>query len=54
MRELLDSERRTSEVRSWYLHPFLDSLIQVTRTILGKKSLSRTNALTRVYRMLGR
>lgn len=53
MRELLDSERRASEVHSWYLRPFLDLLIQITRSIPGKKSLSRTDALTRVYPMLG-
>ena len=53
VRELLDSERRASEVHSWYLRPFLDSLIQITRSIPGKKSLSRTDALTRVYPMLG-
>jgi AcrR family transcriptional regulator len=53
MRELLDSERRVSEVHSWYLRPFLDSLIQITRSIPGKQSLNRTDALTRVYPMLG-
>lgn len=53
MRELLDSERRANEVRSWYLRPFLDSLVDITRAILGKKRLSRTDALTRVYPMLG-
>ena len=53
VRELLDSERRASEVHSWYLRPFLDSLIQITRSIPGKKSLSRTDALTRVYPLLG-
>ena len=53
MRELLDSERRADEVHSWYLRPFLDSLIQITRTIPGSGTLSRTDALTRVYPMLG-
>ena len=53
VRELLDSERRASEVHSWYLKPFLDSLIDITRAIPGKKSLSRTDALTRVYPVLG-
>lgn len=53
MRELLDSERRASEVRSWYLRPFLDSLIDITRSIPEKKTLDRTDALTRVYPMLG-
>ena len=48
VRELLDSERRASEVHSWYLKPFLDSLIEITRAIPGKKSLNRTDALTRV------
>ncbi len=53
MRELLDSERRSSEVHSWYLRPFLDLLIQITRAVPGKKTLSRTDALTRVYPILG-
>ena len=53
MRELLDSERRTSEVRSWYLRPFLDSLIDITRAITAKKTLSRTDAMTRIYPILG-
>ena len=37
MRELLDSERRASEVRSWYLKPFLDLLVDITRMIPGQK-----------------
>lgn len=53
VRELLDSERRAGDVHSWYLKPFLDSLIAITRTIPGKKSLSRTEAMARVYPMLG-
>lgn len=53
MRELLDSERRASEVRSWYLKPFLDSLIDITRAIPAKQPFSRTDALTRVYPILG-
>ena len=53
MRELLDSERRANEVRSWYLRPFLDSLVEITRAIPGKKALDRTDALARVYPLLG-
>ena len=53
VRELLDSERRASEVHSWYLKPFLDSLVEVVRAIPGNKSLSRGDALARVYPMLG-
>ena len=53
VRELLDSERRASEVHSWYLKPFLDSLVEIVRAISGKKSLSRSDALARVYPMLG-
>ena len=53
VRELLDSERRASEVHSWYLKPFLDSLVEIVRAIPGKKSLSRSDALARVYPMLG-
>jgi AcrR family transcriptional regulator len=53
VRELLDSERRASEVHSWYLKPFLDSLIEITREIAGKRALSSTDALTRIYPVLG-
>ena len=53
VRELLDSERRASEVHSWYLKPFLDSLIEITRAIPLNETLSRPEALTRVYPMLG-
>ena len=53
VRELLDSERRASEVHSWYLKPFLDALIEMTRAISGKDTVSRTDALTHVYPMLG-
>ena len=53
MRELLDSERRAEEVRSWYLKPFLGSLIHIVREIPEDKSLSRTDALARVYPILG-
>lgn len=53
MRELLDSERRSSEVHSWYLRPFLDSLIDITREISPKQMLDRTGALARVYPLLG-
>ena len=53
MRELLDSERRASEVHSWYLRPFLDSLVQITRAITAKKTLSQTDALASLYPILG-
>lgn len=53
MRELLDSERRASEVHSWYLKPFLDSLIDLTRKITASKPPSRTDALTQIYPILG-
>ncbi len=53
MRELLDSERRASEVHSWYLKPFLNALIDITRTINANKTPNRTDALTQVYPILG-
>lgn len=53
VRELLDSERRASEVRSWYLKPFLDALVGITRDIAGKKNLGNTEALSRIYPLLG-
>ncbi|WP_405240682.1 TetR/AcrR family transcriptional regulator [Lentisalinibacter orientalis] len=53
IRELLDSERRAEEVSSWYLRPFLDSLVDMTRSIPGRQSLNRTDALTQIYPILG-
>ena len=40
-------------MHSWYLKPFLDALIEITRAIPADNSLSRTDALTRVYPILG-
>lgn len=53
MRELLDNERRANQVHSWYLKPFLDALIQIIRSMPAKEQLSKTDALSRVYPMLG-
>lgn len=53
MRELLDNERRANQVHSWYLKPFLDALIQIVRAMPAKQRLSKTDALSRVYPMLG-
>jgi hypothetical protein len=53
MRELLDSERRANEVHSWYLRPFLDLLVEITQAIPGSTALDRTDALARVYPLLG-
>lgn len=53
VRELLDSERRASEVHSWYLKPFLDALINITRTINSNRTPNRTDALTQIYPILG-
>ena len=43
----------SSDVHSWYLRPFLDSLGQITRAIRAKKTLSQTDALARIYPILG-
>ena len=53
MRELLDSERRVNEVNSWYLRPFLDLLVDITQSIPRNGLLARTDALSRVYPLLG-
>lgn len=53
MRELLDSERRLKDIRSWYLKPFLDALIEITREIAGRRNLDSSTALTVVYSLLG-
>jgi AcrR family transcriptional regulator len=53
MRELLDSERRANEVHSWYLKPFLDQLTDIIQALPGGNTLDRTEALARVYPLLG-
>ena len=53
VRELLDSERRLKDVRSWYLKPFLDALVEITREIAGRRNLDSATALTWVYSLLG-
>ena len=53
MRELLDSERRVNEINSWYLRPFLDLLVDITQSIARNRPLARTDALSRVYPLLG-
>lgn len=53
MRELLDSDRRVNEVNSWYLRPFLDLLVDITQSIPRNGLLARTDALSRVYPLLG-
>ena len=53
VRELLDSERRAQEVRSWYLRPFLDALVEIVRAIPGGNRLDHGEALARVYPLLG-
>ena len=52
-RELLDSERRLEDIRSWYLKPFLDALVGIAREIAGPRKLDPNTALAWVYSLLG-
>ena len=53
MRELLDSERRLKDVKSWYLKPFLDALVEICRDIAGRGSMDADTALAHIYALLG-
>ena len=53
IRELVDSERRAEEVHSWYLKPFLDTLVEMIRDVSGDRRLAPRRALAQVYPILG-
>lgn len=53
IRELLDNEERADKSNRWYLKPFLDQLIHVTKSSQEKGLLSDDDALALVYHLLG-
>jgi AcrR family transcriptional regulator len=53
MRELLDNRARAEQAHRWYLKDFLDSLASMVRKVPGGKGLTQSEALARVYLLLG-
>jgi len=52
-RELLDVERRASDIHNWYLKPFLETLVLMLKQIKTPDKLSHKQALAVVYPILG-
>ena len=52
-RELLDVERRASDIHNWYLKPFLEALVLMLKQIKTPEKLSHKQALAVVYPVLG-
>ena len=53
MRELLDNKRRAVKAGTWYLKPFLESLVGLVQRLPGWKTASKAEALALVYQLLG-
>ena len=53
MRELLDNRRRAEQAGTWYLKPFLESLIGMVRAVPGWETASEARALALAYQLLG-
>jgi AcrR family transcriptional regulator len=53
MRELLDNRARAERARSWRMKAFLDALVALLRRTPGGEALSQTEALARVYMLIG-
>ena len=52
-RELLDVERRASDIHTWYLKPFLDALVFMLKQVETPDKLSKKQALAVIYPILG-
>lgn len=53
MRELLDNEKRAERAGTWYLQSFLDQLIESLQAVPAMNKLTRGQALSVVYQLLG-
>ena len=53
MRELLDNKQRTEEAGTWYLKPFLQTLISMVRAAPNWHGADDMEALALVYQWLG-
>ena len=52
-RELLDVERRASDIHNWYFKPFLEALVLMLKQVKAPEKLSHKQALAAVYPILG-
>ena len=53
MRELLDNRARAEHAQNWYLRDFLNAIVSMARQAAKPKRLTQTEALARVYMILG-
>ena len=53
MRELLDNHDRAQKAQAWYLRPFLDELVAITRALPAREPIDEAAAFAFVYSMLG-
>jgi hypothetical protein len=53
MRELLDNRFRAEHAHSWPMRSFLDSLVAMVRAAPATRGLSDSQALARVYMLIG-
>ena len=53
MRELLDNRARAAKARTWYLRPFLDELVAITRELPAGQAIDEPRAFAFVYSLLG-
>lgn len=52
-RELLDVERRESDIHTWHIKPFLEALVSMLKEIKSSDNLSHKQALAVIYPILG-
>lgn len=52
-RELLDNRQRAETAGTWYLKPFLESLMAMAKGAPGHEKITDTEALAIVYQLLG-
>lgn len=53
MRELLDNKRRAETSRTWYLKPFLETLVGMLTSLETRRFGDRDSAFAVVYQLLG-
>ncbi|MEM1139779.1 MAG: TetR/AcrR family transcriptional regulator [Pseudomonadota bacterium] len=53
MRELLDNHQRSERATTWYLKPFLTTLVKMVKTVPGWSDAHDAEVLAVVYQLLG-
>ncbi len=53
MRELLDNKHRAETAGTWYLKPFLETLMTMAKALPGWRTASDAEALALIYQLLG-